>query len=150
MKPTCQIHVYLCLSISVYLSSVFFWCYFHWWFLRFRLINFFWGFLWSKYRLIRNTQTTNSNPQLVFSWTPEPDTSNYVEIAVSIGSWTNSLHRKWLEITKDLRTIYSDQTAGVGHLQWWWKSRRGKSPNFFILNSRFRKLGTQFAQKHPS
>ena len=61
-----------CLFVSVYFClfvvSVFFWCYFYWWFLRFRLINFFWGFLWSKYRVIRNTQTTNPNPQLVFSW----------------------------------------------------------------------------------
>ena len=57
--------------VSVYLSSAhffFFWYYFHWWFFRFRLINFFWGFLWSKYRVIRNTQTTNPNPQLVFGW----------------------------------------------------------------------------------
>ena len=27
--------------VSVYLSSVFFWCYLHWWFFRFRLIIFF-------------------------------------------------------------------------------------------------------------
>ena len=58
------VSVYFCLFVV----SVFFWCYFHWWFLRFRLINFFWGFLWSKHRVIRNTQTTNPNPQLVFSW----------------------------------------------------------------------------------
>ena len=36
--------------------------------------QFFWGFLWSKYRAIRNTQTTNRNPQLVFSWPKKPIT----------------------------------------------------------------------------
>ena len=70
-KPRWNLNVRFCLFVSVYfflfVVSVF-WCYFHWWFLRFRLINFFWGFLWSKYRVIRNTQTTNPNPQLVFSW----------------------------------------------------------------------------------
>ena len=76
-KPRWNLHVRfmsicVCLFVSVYLcvylSSVFFWCYFHWWFFRFRLINFFWGFLWSKYRVIRNTQTTNPNQQLTVDW----------------------------------------------------------------------------------
>ena len=71
-KPRWNLNVRFCLFLSVYfflfVVSVFFWCYFHWWFLGFRLINFFCGFLWSKYRVIRNTQTTNPNPQLVFSW----------------------------------------------------------------------------------
>ena len=31
-------------------------------------INCFFGFIWSKYRVIRNTQTTNPNPQLVLCW----------------------------------------------------------------------------------
>ena len=33
-----------------------------------KLIIYFFDFHWSKYRVIRNTQTTNPNPQLVFSW----------------------------------------------------------------------------------
>ena len=73
-ETTCQIHVNLCLSISVYLSSVFSWCYLHWWFFEVQVDQFFWGFLWSKYRVIRNTQTTNRNPQLVFSWPKKPIT----------------------------------------------------------------------------
>ena len=73
-KPRWNLHVrFMSICVCLFLSicrQCFFWCYFHWWFLRFRLINFFWGFLWSKYRVIRNTQTTNPNPQLVFSWWP--------------------------------------------------------------------------------
>ena len=56
--------LFVSIYLSVYLSSVFFWCYFHWWFFKFRLINFFCGFLWSKYRGIRNTQTH----KLTFGW----------------------------------------------------------------------------------
>ena len=71
-KPRWNLHVrFMSICVCLFLSicrQCFFWCYFHWWLWRFRLINFFWGFLWSKYRVIRNTQTTNPNPQLVFSW----------------------------------------------------------------------------------
>ena len=33
-----------------------------------KLINFFFGLIWSKYRVIRNTQTTNPNQQLTVGW----------------------------------------------------------------------------------
>ena len=67
-KPRWNLHVrFMSICVCLFLS-VCRQCFFDVIFLRFRLINFFWGFLWSKYRLIRNTQTTNPNPQLVFSW----------------------------------------------------------------------------------
>ena len=73
-KPRWNLHVrFMSICVCLFLSlcrQCFFWCYFHRWFLRFRLINFFWGFLWSKYRVIRNTQTTNPNPQPVVIWIP--------------------------------------------------------------------------------
>ena len=68
MKPTCQIHIYLCLSISVCLSSIFFLMLFSliiFW--KFRLIIFFYNFLWSKYRIIRNIKILYPNPQLVIN-----------------------------------------------------------------------------------
>ncbi len=55
--------------------------FFHWWF--FRLNKVFVFFLWSKYRVMRNTQTTNPNQQLSVTWN-----NIFSADAACIGNWS--------------------------------------------------------------